>query len=180
MAIKVPTRSFTKIKLWIVINLHHSAKSEKLFSFHRDWKKQEITLTGEQSAGHTLKIDLILGGWEPHYLNKQRLMPVFELVSRTPSKVKTMQTFLGHDSPDRVQAMTGSASKKGTFLPKCGTHSLIYTSGTTRLQMSKAGWVKFHLHCKVIRFRIFFIFFCFPKRTGCHGANTNLKDPSNF
>lgn len=89
MAIKVPVRSFTEIKLLNIINLSHRLKSEKFFSSHKDWKKQEITLTGEQSAGHTLKIDLILGHWEPHYLNKQRSMPVFELVSRTPSKVKT-------------------------------------------------------------------------------------------
>lgn len=89
MAAKVPKRSFTEIELLNIINLSHNVKSEKFFSFHKDWKKQEITLTSEQSAGHTLKIDLILGHWEPHYLNKQRLMPVFELVSRTPSKVKT-------------------------------------------------------------------------------------------
>lgn len=88
-AIKVSKRSFTEIKLLNIISLSHSVKSEKFFSSHKDWKKQEITLTGEQSAGHTLKIDLILGHWEPHYLNKQRLMPAFELVSRTPSKVKT-------------------------------------------------------------------------------------------
>lgn len=89
MAAKVPKRSFTEIELLNIINLSHNVKSEKFFPFRKDWKKQEITLTSEQSAGHTLKIDLILGHWEPHYLNKQRLMPLFELVSRTPSKVKT-------------------------------------------------------------------------------------------
>lgn len=32
-------RSFTEIKLLNIINLSHNVKSEKFFSFHKDWKK---------------------------------------------------------------------------------------------------------------------------------------------
>lgn len=142
LATNVPMRCFAEIEIvmsptsLIMLNARSSFPSTPINSVRNRRSPWQVS-----SLQNTLEnLILILRHWEPHYLNKQRLMLVFESVSWTTSKVKTdtdiSRTWFIWQSAGSCFTTTGIASQKRIFLStgcKSGLHSLICSSGASTL-----------------------------------------------